>query len=396
MFSIINKPYWQKGGFVKHTQKIVVVMLCLLLCSAAVAMPGSRVENDHSRPTKKIVTRHEVPYYPSGRQGGVLFVEDRSSDWGGPATYPDPVWEAMLDYLYGSGNYGWYGATMTPGENGPDLATMQGYDLVIWCTYDYWWTDTAALTPTDQTNLGQYMEGGGYVWLISQDGLYTGVPYSWMNTYFGLQTANEDYLFPADSMQMHGLAEIDSITLWSIPDYQSNAFFPDELIPESYAHAVVEDIDLSYDIGIYYDATVWRSSFWSCDGRVQPGSGFWDNWVSMVEGMLGPDLFDVLGVAETPSQEPLRQLQLTITPDPLVRTATINYTLPIADHTQLQVYNKLGQHVTTLVDAYTPAGSYKVTWNGTDARGSDVPNGVYFVRLTCGDFSTAANMVVVK
>lgn len=375
----------------KYTLKIVVMMMCLLLVTTAVAKPGARLENDHSQPTKKIVTKHEVPYFPSARQGGVLFVEDRSSDWGGPPTYPDPVWEAMLDSLFGAGNYGWYGATMTPGENGPDLATMQGYDLVIWHTYDYWWTDTAALTATDQDNLGQYMEGGGYVWLISQDGLYTGVPYSWMNIYFGLATANEDYLFPADSLQIHGLAEIDSITLWSIPDYGSNPFFPDELIPDAAAWVVLEDIDYPNDIGIFYDAGVWLSSFWSVDGRVQPGSAYWGDWVAMVYGMLGPDLFSVLGIAETPSQTPVGRLQLAITPAPTVRTATISYTLPKADYVKLQVYNKLGQHVATLVDAHAPAGSYKVTWNATD-----VPNGVYFVRLTCGGASTATNVVVVK
>jgi len=376
---------------VKYIVTVCVILVCLVSLSLADVNQCSREGNTSNKPVRRCSREYTVPYTPGARQGGVLFVEEPGNDGFGPVTKPDPVWDSVLTEILGAGNYGWYGPTLNPSDNGPDLATMQGYDLVIWNTYDYWWQDTAALTATDQDNLGQYMEGGGNVWLLSQDGLYSGIPYSWMNIYFGLATANEDYIFGLDSVQLHGLAEIASITLWSVVDYPSNPFYPDELIPDAGAWAVAEDIDNDKDVGIFYNAGVWLSSFWGVGTRVQPSSAYWGDYVDMVTGMFGPDLFNVLGVAETPSQTPVGRLRLAITPSPIIKTATISYALPIADHVKLQVYNKLGQHVKTLVDAHTPAGSYKVTWNATD-----VPNGVYFVRLACGSSSTATNVVVVK
>ncbi len=379
----------------KHTLKIFIIMLCLVLCSMAVAMPGSRLANDqYSRPTNKIATRHTVPYFPGARQTGVLFVEDPGNTGWGPPTKPDPVWTGVLDEILGAGNYGWFGPTENLSEDGPPLDTMLQYELVIWNSYDHWWDDTATLTQTDQTNLGQYMEAGGYVWLIGQDALWSGVPIPWMNTYFALAGANQDYLFPAESLNVHGLAEIDCISATFMPDYIDNDFFPDELIPEAYAHAVLEDVDTDYDVAIFYDAGLWISTFWAVDGRVQPATAYWDEWVAMVTGML--DAFGITGVAEKPSQTTVQKLQLSIAPDPLVKSGTINYTLPIAGNVKVQVYNNIGQHVITLVDGYKPAGSYKVTWNGEDARGTDVSNGVYFVRLTCGEDTHTANVVVVK
>ncbi len=379
----------------KYLVTVCVILVCLVSLSLADVNQCSREGNTSNKPVRRCSREYTVPYTPGARQGGVLFVEEPGNDGFGPVNKPDTVWNSVLTEILGAGNYGWYGPTLNPSDNGPDLATMQGYDLVIWNTYDYWWQDTAALTATDQDNLGQYMEGGGKVWLISQDGLYSGIPYSWMNIYFGLADANEDYIFGLDSVQLNGLAELSGITLWSVCDFPSNPFYPDELIPDASAWAVVEDLDNGPEVGIFYDAGVWYGSFWGVDARVQPGTAFWGDWVDMVTAMLGPDLFNV-GIAETPSQTPVGRLQLAITPAPIVRTATISYTLPIADDVKLQVFNKLGQRVRTLVNAHTPAGSHKVTWNATDARGNDVPNGVYFVRLTCGDSSTAANVVVVK
>lgn len=376
----------------RYISKIFVIALCVISVSLVFALPGSRLDNDHSRSPQKIVDMGETPYQPALRQTGVLFVEDPSSDWGGPPTHPDPVWVGLLDNILGTGNYSWYGPTQTPSADGPILDTLLNYELVIWNTYDYWWTDTAALTVNDQNNLGVYMDNGGKVWLIGQDALYTGVPYAWMAIYFHLQGANEDYWWDCPGANVQGLGELTGYACYNAPDYGSNPFFPDELIPDASAHGVLEDTDSSKVIGIFYEGVGdWMSAFWAMDLRTCTPP---DQQEMMVYSML--DAFGVLGIQEYPGQDPARTLHLTIAPDPVVRSASISYVTPLAGDVKMQVYNKAGQLMITLVDEYKQAGSYTVTWGGRDTRGVDVPNGVYFVRLTCGDLAQSQNIVLMK
>jgi hypothetical protein len=230
-------------------------------------------------------------YRPASRQGGILFVEDRGDPAFGPATTPDPLWDSTLTHIVGSGNFGWYGPTTTPAQNGPDLATMQGYDLVIWNCYDYWWappTYSTALTTTDQNNLASYMSGGGKVWLIGQDIIYSGVPSSWLQTHFNLQSYIEDYNYNIPNANIQGLVEIAGISLSVTSDYVSNYFFSDNLTPNANAHQVVLDVGYSAYPAIFNNDNT--ASFWTIDGRTPNPVASWEQ---MVTGML--DAFGVMG-----------------------------------------------------------------------------------------------------
>ena len=378
----------------KHVSKIFVIMVCVASMSVAFANPLSRADNEnHSTPIERVTENNPTPYRPPLRQGGVLFVEDPGNDGFGPLTKPDPVWIGLLDNILGAGNYGWYGHTTLPEEDGAPLDTMLNYELVIWNVYDYWWdAPNAALTTNDQNNIGTYMDNGGKVWLIGQDAIWSGVPMGWLTVYFHLASANQDYAYPADQMNVQGLAEITGFACLNVPDYQSNPFYPDELIPDGTAHGVLEDTDSSKVVGIFYPgAGDWTSAFWAVDLRTCSPP---DQQEAMVYGML--DAFGVLGIHERPPQDPARRISLSIAPDPIVKHATISYGVPIADNVKLQIYNKAGQSIITLVDEYKYAGSYTVTWNARDTKGANVPNGVYFIRLTCGTMACSENIVVVK
>ena len=375
----------------KHSINIFVMVVCVLSLSIGYADPYVKADNDFSRPTQRFVDSGETPYRPALRQTGVLFVEDLNGTFG-PPVQPDPVWDGLLTNILGAGNYSWYGPTASHIDDGPPLDTLLNYELVIWNMYDYWWQDTAGLTPNDQANLGTYMDNGGKVWLIGQDALYSGVPYAWMGIYFHLQSAIEDYAFPSDSCNVAGHNELAGYATHNVPDYTSNPFYPDELFPDGSAHEVIEDTDSSKIVGIFYPGVGdWMSAFWAMDLRTCTPP---DQQEMMVYSML--DAFGVLGIQEYPGQDPARMLHLIIAPDPVVRSASISYITPIADDVKMQVYNKAGQLIITLVDEYKQSGSYTVTWSGRDSRGVDVPNGVYFVRLTCGDLAQSQNIVLMK
>lgn len=59
--------------------------------------------------------------------------------------------------------------------------------------------------------------------------------------------------------------------------------------------------------------------------------------------------------------------------------------------TMLVIYDALGKEITTLVNRQLNPGSYEVNWNA-----ADYPSGVYFYKLTAGDFSEVKKMVLLK
>jgi L-ascorbate metabolism protein UlaG (beta-lactamase superfamily) len=86
-------------------------------------------------------------------------------------------------------------------------------------------------------------------------------------------------------------------------------------------------------------------------------------------------------------------------PNPFNPTTDIRYEIPDSRspiHTTVTIHNILGQEVRTLVDEVKEPGYYSVQWDGTDEKGVMVSSGVYFYRLTTGDFSATKRMVLMK
>jgi len=377
----------------KNPIKMCILLSCIVAFSITFALPATRT-TDAKMPAKMSAADGQATQYRSAsRQNDVLFVED-GGGYSLTTPRPDWVWDSLLTQLVGSGNFGWFGPTTDPDSNGPDLTTMQTYQLVIWHTYDMW--NFPVLTAVDSTNIENYLLGGGKVWLIGQDALYSGVSYPWMDTYFHLEGANEDYAGGQDTMNIHGLNEINCFSMPSYCDYAINPFWSDELFPDTNwaCHGVIEDADSMKVIGIFYPGFGdWQSAFWTVDVR---DTTFTDNWqtsLDIVGGML--TAFGIVGVEELETVTP-EKLQLNISPDPFVNITTISFAVPNATNVSLIIYNRIGQHVTTLVNEHKQEGTYNVNWNCRDARGFEVPNGVYFVRLTCGDVSSTANLVIAR
>jgi len=83
-------------------------------------------------------------------------------------------------------------------------------------------------------------------------------------------------------------------------------------------------------------------------------------------------------------------------PNPFNPTTTIAFDLPVATELTLDIFNALGQKVTTLHDGYLMAGSHSIEWDATDRSGSRVASGLYFYRLTTADNSETRKMMLLK
>jgi flagellar hook assembly protein FlgD len=55
-----------------------------------------------------------------------------------------------------------------------------------------------------------------------------------------------------------------------------------------------------------------------------------------------------------------------------------------------------GRKVRTLFDGQQQAGTYKISWDGTDGNHLPVAAGVYFCRMEAGDFVNVIKLALVK
>jgi hypothetical protein len=78
-------------------------------------------------------------------------------------------------------------------------------------------------------------------------------------------------------------------------------------------------------------------------------------------------------------------------PNPFNPSTVISYGLPNSSHVLLEVYDALGQLVGTLVDKDHEPGRYRVR---LDAEGLSA--GVYYYRLTAGDFVSTKKLLLIK
>ncbi|HAX49611.1 MAG TPA: hypothetical protein DCX92_11565 [Bacteroidetes bacterium] len=78
-------------------------------------------------------------------------------------------------------------------------------------------------------------------------------------------------------------------------------------------------------------------------------------------------------------------------PNPFNPEATIQFSLPTDESTQLNVYDISGRLVKTLVNGKLKAGNYQVKFDGSNSA-----SGVYFYRLSAGTYTDVKKMILAK
>ncbi|MFH1197180.1 MAG: T9SS type A sorting domain-containing protein [bacterium] len=85
-------------------------------------------------------------------------------------------------------------------------------------------------------------------------------------------------------------------------------------------------------------------------------------------------------------------------PNPFNPTTTIKYSIPFVKtpymaslQVNLKVFDLLGNEVAVLVNEYKSPGEYEIEFDA-----SQLPSGVYFYKLTAGDFSQSRKMILMK
>jgi len=78
-------------------------------------------------------------------------------------------------------------------------------------------------------------------------------------------------------------------------------------------------------------------------------------------------------------------------PNPSCEISSIKYQVPVSSHVRLNIYDVRGEEIKTLVNEMQVTGEYTLQFNG-----SDLPAGIYLVRLQVGGVVETAKMIVLK
>lgn len=186
------------------------------------------------------------------QRAGMLYVDDD----GGGAT--ETLWETSfsnLGYLFDK----WVVSDSI--DVAPDSAAMGNYTIVVWSTAGDFGVP-GSITLTDTTEIGKYLNGGGKLWLSSQDALYDlGSAASWMHlsAYFndlgciqvtGIDIVMNPLTFPTTGGVFFDYS--DEVT----PDGISWSSLLNEF---SNTNSVAMDVTVGLSYFLYYNTFAWEN-----------------------------------------------------------------------------------------------------------------------------------------
>ncbi|MBL7026547.1 MAG: endonuclease [Candidatus Marinimicrobia bacterium] len=121
--------------------------------------------------------------------------------------------------------------------------------------------------------------------------------------------------------------------------------------------------------GASYSAEEWTITGLGTDSPANgspgtPGSHISDPWVSVVDHF-----------------HPQTPKLIQIYPNPFNAGTMITFHMFDSSHATIDVFDIRGKYITTLVNADYALGSHQIQWEGTSVNGTELPSGIYLVRL---------------
>ena len=262
----------------------------------------------------------------------------------------------------------WDGSSWSPLGSGIDGSYFdpQIYSLTV---YDGKLIAGGNLFPAGGESANNIPSWDGTSWSPIGSGL--GGTVSALTVYDGILIAGGWFITTADGVEVNRIAAWDGLS-WS----PLGSGIGDVDLPDVYVRTYVEALT------VYDEELIVGGSFTFAGGKVAPYIARWTKKDS-------PDEVEQLFLPSTVS---LSQNY----PNPFNPATTIEYNVPAQSRINLTLYNVLGQLVRTLVDDTRQAGSYRVTWDGTDQFGAPVSMGVYFYRLQAGDYRDTKKMLLLE
>ena len=134
---------------------------------------------------------------------------------------------------------------------------------------------------------------------------------------------------------------------------------------------------------------------WSGDapeGLVLEGMGVEIEITREGSAILNPGVYVAKQRVEIPNDFALRGAA----PNPFNAACGITFDIPRDVNVTIEVFDMMGRKISTVADDDFSAGTHRVIWQGTDDSGREAASGVYFYRMTAGQFKAGGRMVLVR
>lgn len=297
----------------------------------------------------------------------------------------------------------------------PDASVLNfGYDVIIWFT----WTGSDFVS--DTLLIANYLDNGGNLWMSSVDligggfgygfGGYTTNPGEFVQDYLHITAGTDDFTPPDTGIDITGLPG-DTISdplstffiwpyAWAPGNNWSGEFTSDGMVDEIFFYPLGEICGYKFEGTVGGSIHKLAFLYWPMTYIEVPGfpdSADVASQVALASRTIEWLGCPVVGVEEAkPPATPNVFLLGQNRPNPAGLKAEIYFSLPRTSEVSLKIYDITGRLVKDLLGGEMKAGEYTIPWNLSDHQRSAVSSGIYFYRLTAGDFSATRKMVVLR
>lgn len=279
----------------------------------------------------------------------------------------------------------------------PTANHMNDYDFVIWQTgFSY---SGQILRDPQQAAMKRYMDGGGHLFLTSQQlvNLYA-EPTEFMEEYLGVTGWNRDRGYDhVDGVPGDPIGDgISADQTYSIPAYKRG----DDVIPgpTAVAWCLAPDGSRAGLRNTMPSGT--RSVFMPCAfhtfSEVDPDPNNIAEILQRILFWLDPP--DTNDTPDNPVSIVSSRIE-SIQPNPFGERTSIVFrlsNLAAAGKTRLEIFDLEGRRVARLEDGVLSAGPHTYHWDGLSDNGKTMINGVYFARLTTAEGTRNKKLILLR
>ncbi len=269
-------------------------------------------------------------------------------------------------------------------EDGPaDTALFERFPeprLVIW------YTGNAAqnvLSDSEQTQLAAFLDGGGRLFLSGQN-IAEFSPAGALLTQLGI--GFDKNILPPRIKGVPGDVIGNGLVLSSVGG-ANNQTSKDALNVDSTRATVIFTYGNTpignAGIRAQDDAKNWRAVALGFGFEaINNQNGERDLVLSRVLGWLTGTITGIQEPPRTETTAPDAFKFHPLYPNPFNPETIVEFELPRKARVRLTIYNAIGQRVRVLADGEFASGRHRLHWDGTDALGTVLPSGLYFIRLS--------------
>lgn len=145
-------------------------------------------------------------------------------------------------------------------------------------------------------------------------------------------------------------------------------------------------VGATFDLAPYIGSSVRFRFVFGSDGGVN-GQGFWIDSIAFDTG-------DAVTAVDETSFVASSSVRLGASPIPFGENVTLHLDLPAAAAARIDVYDATGREVRGLFRGPLASGSHDIGWDGRNDDGLELPDGVYFARVTVDGAQKASRRLV--